>query len=214
MIRGLSPVAASPSGRLARTARGLAAAAPAALVASALLAPAPAVGATPAAVPRVARTTPHLEGERLALPSSAGLVTQAAGASGGAELLVWSDATATGTLTTTAAASGLSVLARGDQCAGAPSMTVSVDGRVAATVSVTSPTWAAHRLPGTWPAGPHLISVAFTNDARSPGCDRNLRVDRVSMPSSVPAAPAPRPAPAPAPAPARAQGRDEGRGRP
>jgi len=171
-----------------------------ALATAALLGPAAAVGATPLLVQRAARSTPALEGEQLSLPSSAGLVTQAAGASGGAELLLWSNATASGTLTTTAVTSTLSVVARGDQCQGAPSMTVSVDGRSTGAVAVTASARTSYALPGTFPAGPHRISVAFTNDAQAPGCDRNLRVDRVSMPAVV--APVPTPTPAPTPAPA------------
>jgi hypothetical protein len=42
--------------------------------------------------------------------------------------MIWSNATATGTFSTTAARR-LVVRARGDQCDGAPRMTVAVDGR-------------------------------------------------------------------------------------
>ncbi|NIZ91681.1 glycoside hydrolase family 6 protein [Kineococcus rubinsiae] len=168
--------------------------APAVLAAAAVLAPA---GATAAPqVQRLARATPGVEAERLALPSSAGLVTQEAGASGGAGLLIWSDAAATGPLTTSAATSGLSVVARGDQCQGAPSMTVSVDGRAAGTVAVAATTWTSYALPGSWGPGAHRVSVAFGNDAQAAGCDRNLRVDRVSMPATA-SAPVPPPATAP-----------------
>jgi Glycosyl hydrolases family 6/Ca-dependent carbohydrate-binding module xylan-binding len=134
-----------------------------------------------------------VEAESMALTPGAGQAFTDASASGGAGLLVWSNGTATTTVT--GAAGQLVIRARGDLCAGAPSMSVAIDGQPAGTVSVDAQAWQDY--PVAWPAGTHRVDVAFTNDYVTATCDRNLRLDMLSVATGSPA-----PAPAPAPTPA------------
>jgi len=122
-----------------------------------------------------------VEGERLPLPASSGAVFADASASGSAALLLWSNSTATGALATTTATDRLAVVVRGDQCDGPPTLQVRVDGRLVVTTSVAGSTWTTVTTTGSWPAGSHAVAVAFTNDTRTAYCDRNLRLDKVSL---------------------------------
>lgn len=149
---------------------------PAALAAGTLL------GLCPAGTP-AARAAPvaTLQAERLALPAAAGQVFADPAAAGGAGLLVWSDASASGSVTTTAATDRVRVVARGDQCGGAPVLRLTVDGVAAGTATVSSTTWAAYTVRVPRAAGAHSVAVAFVNDTRTATCDRNLRLDRISL---------------------------------
>ena len=120
------------------------------------------------------------EAEYASLTPGAGQVFDDATASGGRGLLVWSNGTAETTLISSAS-ERIVVRARGDQCQGAPTMTVTVDGAAAGTALVTSTTWADYAISGSWAAGTHRVSMAFTNDYVDGSCDRNLRLDRVGM---------------------------------
>src|SRR3954453_11292900 len=88
-----------------------------------------------------AAATTVREAEALALPAAAGTSFADTAASGGRGLLVWSNGTATGSVVTTAARRVV-VRARGDQCEGAPRMTVAVDGRRVLDAAVSSSSWA------------------------------------------------------------------------
>lgn len=127
-----------------------------------------------------------VEAETFALPAAAGQVMGDGTASAGSALLVWTTATATGTLATTAT-TAITVRARGDQCQGAPVLQLAVDGVVAGSAPVADTGWADKVFPGSWGAGSHRISLSYTNDIAGQGCDRNLWVDRVSS-STAPAA--------------------------
>ncbi|MGH2949404.1 MAG: carbohydrate-binding domain-containing protein, partial [Solirubrobacteraceae bacterium] len=128
--------------------------------------------------------TTTVEAEALALPSSAGMTYGDAAASGGRALLIWSNGAATGTVTLQAARR-ISVRARGDQCAGAPRMVVEIDGRPLLTASVSATGWTTYAADAGLAAGPHTLTVRFTNDAVSGGCDRNLRVDSIAFTSTA-----------------------------
>ena len=80
------------------------------------------------------------EAESMSLPSSQGGVFSDSSASGGQGLLIWSNGTASKTVST-ASPQVLSVRARGDQCNGAPQMTVTVDGQTVLTQQVGSSSW-------------------------------------------------------------------------
>lgn len=121
------------------------------------------------------------EGEAFALPAAAGKTFLDAEASGGAGLLIWSEATATTTLTTGADANRLHVRVRGDQCLGAPIARVHVDGQQVISTAVTSSAWTRLAVSGSWPAGRHTVAVTFPNDELAAGCDRNLRLDRIGF---------------------------------
>jgi endoglucanase len=124
------------------------------------------------------------EAESLALSASSGMVRQDASASGGRSLLLWSSASATGSVTTRSARR-ISVRVRGDQCAGAPEVAVEVDGRRLITAAVASTTWTSVATDAALADGAHALTVRFTNDAVATGCDRNLHVDGVTFTSTA-----------------------------
>jgi endoglucanase len=129
-------------------------------------------------------TSSSIEAESMWLPSSAGTTFADSSAGGGRALLIWSNGTASATM----AIGGLQqiwVKARGDQCNGAPRMVVSVDGKVAMTKDVTQTAWNVFSASIGAPDGSHTVTVAFTNDYAASGCDRNLRVDKVTLTGNV-----------------------------
>jgi endoglucanase len=128
--------------------------------------------------------TSIVEAETASLPSWGGMSVSEPSATGGRELLIWSNATATTTVTTTAARR-LVVRARGDQCQGAPRMTVKVDGRALLTQAISSTTWTTAGADVALTNGTHSVSVSFDNDASGPGCDRNLRLDTLTVSSTA-----------------------------
>jgi endoglucanase len=98
---------------------------------------------------------------------------------------VWSNGTASGSFTSTAARR-LVVRARGDQCDGAPRMVVSVDGRSVLDATVPATTWSDYGVDLALANGAHTLAIAFTNDAHGTnGCDRNLRLDKVTVSSTA-----------------------------
>ena len=124
--------------------------------------------------------TAGFETEGMSLPASSGTVFSDSGASGGAALLIWSDASASETFATKDVRN-VSVRARGDQCAGAPQLAVAIDGVTVLSQAVTSTSWATYSANAAVPDGTHTFTVAFTNDHLDDGCDRNLRVDDVTL---------------------------------
>jgi hypothetical protein len=130
-------------------------------------------------------TSSSVEAESMSLPSSAGTAFADSTASGGRALLIWSNGTGSATMSI----NGLQqvwVKARGDQCGGAPRMVVSLDGKVVMTRDVTQTTWTVFSASVAAPDGKHTVTVAFTNDYGSATCDRNLRVDKVTLTGNVP----------------------------
>ncbi|HEX6711765.1 MAG TPA: glycoside hydrolase family 6 protein [Thermoleophilaceae bacterium] len=130
-------------------------------------------------------TSSSVEAESMALPSSAGTTFADSTASGGRALLIWSNGTASATMSI----NGLQqvwVKVRGDQCGGAPRVVVSLDGNVVMTRDVPQTTWTVFSGSVGAPDGRHTVTVAFTNDYGSATCDRNLRVDKVTLTGNVP----------------------------
>ncbi len=127
-------------------------------------------------------TTVTIEAETMTVaPAKAGSTFSDVAASGRKALLLSTNSTASKTLSLPSSTS-LVIRARGDQYNGAPTMTVSIDGKVVATTSVTSTTWADYTVPVSLAAGQHTISIAFTNDLRqSAAKDRNLRLDKITV---------------------------------
>jgi endoglucanase len=133
-----------------------------------------------------------------------GRVVADATASAKSSLWMVSNGSATGSATAPVTSTWFEVRARGDQCDGAPLMTVRVDGRTVASTPVTAKTWTTYGWSGTWGAGKHTVSIGFSNDRRTAACDRNLRVDHVAMRSTVkplPSTPNPTPKPTVSPTP-------------
>lgn len=123
-----------------------------------------------------------LEGEALVLaPAKSGSRYSDSTASGGKALLLSTNATASTTVSLPGSTS-LVIRARGDQYKGAPTMTVSVDGKVVSTVAVSSTAWTDYTVPVATSAGTHTVSIAFINDLRaSASKDRNLRIDKITV---------------------------------
>lgn len=124
----------------------------------------------------------RIEGESMSLPSANGQVFSDGTAGGGQALLIWSNASATASYSTAAVAT-ITAVARGDQCAGAPHMVVSIDGKAILAQDVAATSWTSYSASAPLADGPHTFTVAFTNDYSVGGCDRNLRVDSVSVAS-------------------------------
>lgn len=123
-----------------------------------------------------------IEAESMAVtPTKAGRSYSDSTASGTRALVLSSNGTASTTLTLPDATS-LVIRAKGDQYKGAPSMTVSIDGKAVSTIAVSSTTWTDYTVPIATSAGTHTVSIAFTNDLyASKAKDRNLRIDKVTL---------------------------------
>jgi endoglucanase len=123
----------------------------------------------------------------MSLPASQGQVFSDSSASGGQGLLIWTNGTASATVRT-GAAQGVTVRARGDQCNGAPQMAVAVDGQQVMSTEVTAASWTDYSAPASITSGTHSVTIGFTNDYLN-GCDRNLRLDKMSFGASAPPPP-------------------------
>jgi Polysaccharide lyase/Ca-dependent carbohydrate-binding module xylan-binding len=161
-----------------------------------------------AAMPGLAQADASVQGESLTLaPAKSGVIVSDSAAEGHKALKLLSNGSASRSVASTTGLDRISVRARGQSCAGAPKLTVDVDGvrRLTATVSATK--YAAYSASAALPTGTHAVKVAFVNDSRSATCDRNVFVDAIALRSGpepavpAPATPAPAPAPAPAPVP-------------
>ncbi len=151
-----------------------------------------AVPSTPASADVVG---PTASATRSAWTAGSGTSYADAGAAGGTARLTWSNGTGRSSLVAPAGATTLTVRARGDQCAGAPVLSVTVDGRALGRRAVSTSTWATHRFSGTFAAGARTVELTFDNDHQGSGCDRNLRLDTLAF--SAPTAVAPPPPVAP-----------------
>ena len=132
--------------------------------------------------------------------SSSVVVVSDSTASGGKALRFSGNSSASATNTLTSG-SGLDIRARGDQCSGAPIMAVSIDGHLVGSVPVSTTSWGSYKVGASLSAGSHKVTTAFTNDLKTSTCDRNLRVDKVSVTPTVVSAPVTSPTPTPDPTP-------------
>ncbi|TAK89556.1 hypothetical protein EPO04_00370 [Patescibacteria group bacterium] len=115
-------------------------------------------------------------------------VANIAGQNGGRAAAMYWGATGTGNVSLPTKTTSVTVYARGDQCQGAPQMTLTIDGQQVANQAVTATGWKAYTVPVNIEAGSHALAVGFTNDAVVANgnknnvttyCDRNLYVDRL-----------------------------------
>ncbi|HYZ92554.1 MAG TPA: glycoside hydrolase family 6 protein [Actinomycetota bacterium] len=161
-----------------------------------------ALGVIAAAIGRLAvdatAANMDVEAETFSLPSNSGQVYADSAASGGQALLIWSNATASKQVSTPSFTQ-LQVRARGDQCKGAPKMTVALNGAAVMTNNVKATSWTTYSVTLSRPAGPYNVGLSFSNDHVSGGCDRNLRVDKVTFVNSSTSTPSPTVTPTPAP---------------
>lgn len=136
------------------------------------------------------------EAETLTLPAGTAIISDSA-ASGTQAIKFSTNGTATGAVSLPSTGDSFTIKARGDQCKGAPTMIVKLDGvQVGSTTSVSTTAWTEYSFTKSLPAGSHTISLAFTND-NNKGCSRNLYVDKLTFNGTVaptdteaPAAPA------------------------
>lgn len=133
-----------------------------------------------------AAATTVIEAEKFSLPTSAGKVFTETGASDGKALLIWGNASATTTVQT-ATLSAIGVRVRANQCQGAPRLSLKVDDQTVATKTVYDSWWKTHVFPVKIAAGQHRLTVSYDNDFyQSASCDRNLRVDSLSLQPATP----------------------------
>lgn len=102
-----------------------------------------------------------------------------------ATLLMWSNATASATVTFGEAHEYHSFLvrARADQCDGPPAFEVWIDGALISTalVTVSQQGDGLYAGSGSWGSGHHEIEVRYINDVRTATCDRNLKLGEVNF---------------------------------
>lgn len=120
-----------------------------------------------------------LQGEQMSLSSPWATVVSDTTASGGKALIMRQTGTATGSFTLPSAMASLTVMARGSNCSGWPTMTVSIDGNtVIGSTTVGSTSWGSYSATKSLNSGTHSLSVKFNNDYYiSSSCDRNLYID-------------------------------------
>ena len=73
------------------------------------------------------------------------------------------------------------VQAKGQQCNGAPSMAIKVDGVTIGTHTVSATSWTSYTSSRKISAGSHTIRVSFTNQYQTLKCARRLSVDAVTV---------------------------------
>ncbi len=113
-----------------------------------------------------------------------------AGAQEGHALLMTGDDTVSESVEVTAPIAQVAVRARGDLCKGAPRMVVSVGGVRLLNVEVWSTSWHTYAATAAIAAGKRSVSVTYPNDLYAGRqCDRNLRVDVVTLGATVLAQP-------------------------
>lgn len=117
-------------------------------------------------------------------PRTGASVVKDTSASGGSALVLTAASTASTTIALPASAS-IVVRAKGQQCNGAPTMNLAVDGKTISTTKVSSTSWSSYTTPTTLAAGSHTIGIAYPNPYRF-FCTRSLSLDRVTVVASAP----------------------------
>ena len=136
---------------------------------------APATGSVPAATATSSSTTPVVEAEKMTVsPVGSGRVVSDRTASGNSALALVGSGTAS---TTVSVSASTALTIRAKASAGAPNMTVSIDGVPVTTVVVSSTAYQDYTFAGTIAAGKHVISVSSAN-ATALG---SLYLDKVSV---------------------------------
>jgi hypothetical protein len=108
---------------------------------------------------------------------------------GGKTLAMYTAGIARATVKTTEAATSISFVARGTQCAGAPSLQMTIDDVRMGTWSINTINYAQYSVTKSLAAGTHTITLALVNDYGTATCDRNVYVDAVSLLSTSSVAP-------------------------
>ncbi len=128
-----------------------------------------------AAATTTSSTTTAVESEKMTIsPSGVSRVVSDRNASGGSALAITDSATASTTVTVSSATTGLVIRAKTN--AGAPDMTVAIDGVAVTTLKVTSTRWTDFTFAGVVPAGSHVLSVSSTTATAT----NSLYLDKIS----------------------------------
>ena len=131
--------------------------------------------------PHAAAANTTLEAESMSVsPASAGHVIADSSASGGYALGLYQNSSASTNLSLPASISVV-IRAKGQSCLGAPSMTVSIDGKAISTTTVSATSWTNYTTAATINAGTHTLSIAFTNALNAIVCSRRLYLDTVTV---------------------------------
>lgn len=130
--------------------------------------------------------TSTVEAETFSIADTArAKVISATGASGSQALRFTSNTSASKSVFSTAAVTGIRVRAQGSDCEGPTQLGLDVNGTRVLTTAVTS-AWADYPAAVSVPAGSVAVKVTFTNDRNVSGvCDRNLNVDTVTLVSGA-----------------------------
>ncbi|MGH9085322.1 MAG: carbohydrate-binding domain-containing protein [Acidimicrobiales bacterium] len=112
-------------------------------------------------------------------------ITQQAGATKAEAVSLWANGAAY-RMSHSPDAERMVLRLRGDQCDGAPTARIDVDGVTVANVTVAATAWTDYTIDLALDHGSHWIAVHFRNDRRSTTCDRNLHIDTISLRSSTP----------------------------
>ncbi len=131
-----------------------------------------------------------IEAETMILPTGASTVTDTT-ASNSSAIKLNANGTASGSINLPSAGNSLAISAKGTQCKGAPTMTLTVDNvSVGSAVSVTATSWTAYNFTKSLAAGPHTIAVSFTNYSTWKNCAKALFIDKVTFMADITPAPA------------------------
>ena len=135
-----------------------------------------------------------VQGESMNLPDKKGRVVGDSKASGNRALLIWSDATATKSFTSSGKADRMIIKVKDSPCKGRPTLKVSVDGRPLRDVQVGSDAYKVVFYRGV-DRGNHTLKITMTGDKfEGSRCDRNVWVDYVIFQSTGATASKPKPA--------------------
>lgn len=99
--------------------------------------------------------------------------------------------------TTTPDVNSIIVTARGDQCSGAPTMVVKLDGAQVGSANVAATTYTAYSFSINLAAGSHQVAISYINEYSNATCDRNLILDKVEFQPKTATTPTPTPTPTP-----------------
>jgi Ca-dependent carbohydrate-binding module xylan-binding len=124
-----------------------------------------------------------VEGEAMSWTPGSGQAVGDALAPDGTAFAASANGTGSATVTTTHSTIRIAVSARGDQCQGAPHMTVSLDGVQVISADVANAGWYQEYGVDLYaPAGQHTIAIAYTNQLQvAGGCVRRLGVDAAML---------------------------------
>jgi hypothetical protein len=119
--------------------------------------------------------------EAEAMSTTTGRVEIDSAASGGSVMALSTNGSLSASVNSTSAITSITVRARGDQCHGAPTVAVRIDGTTVHTFSVAGRSWADYTTTTSIPAGTHTLGLAYMNDYSRRRCNRNLYLDNTTL---------------------------------